>query len=371
MLTKEELLAQVREEVEKSGARQGAEVIRAVEAWLAGRFPAPAAPVKTAGEIFAADEHVKAFIHNRAKTTPPVKVPVPGYGLKAGEYLPPRAKATITSGDFPSERTYLPLAEFPQRGFRLRDLIPVAGLGTPSIEYARVTGYTNSAGGVAEGAAKPESAITTQNVTDSVKTIATFIPVTRQALRDVQGLGAYINQVLGYFLQLEEDDEILNGTGGTEMTGILQTSGILSQAFATNIIETVRKGITLLQTAFTDAGFDPTGLVLNPNDWETAELIKDTTGRYLLLPDSRPQEGSGEPRLWRLPVVTTPAIAAGTGLLGAFDIGATLWTYEDLELAMTDSHADWFAKNLVAVRAEFRELLAVYFPKAFCQLAFS
>jgi hypothetical protein len=72
-----------------------------------------------------------------------------------------------------------------------------------------------------------------------------------------------------------------------------------------------------------------------------------------------------------LPVAVTPAIAAGTGLLGAFDIGATLWTYEDLELAMTDSHSDWFTKNLIAVRAEFRELLAVYFPKAFCRLAFA
>lgn len=372
-MTPEELLKAVREEVAKTGSEQAVATVKAIEAYLSGRFSGQILDkVLSPGEQFAADPQVKDFVSTRAKNTAPIPVSVRGYGLKAGEYIPARVKTNVLATDYPSERTYLPTAIPPQRTFRLRDLIPVAGLATPQIEYARITTLGNSAGGVAEAAAKPESAIQTSIITQSVVTIATFIPATRQALRDVQGLAAYINQVLGYFLQLEEDDQILNGAGGSDMTGIYNTTGTQSQAFSVNVIESVRKGITKLQTAFGSgafaSGFDPTGVIFHPNDWESAELLKDTSNRYILIPDNRSPADSVPARLWSVPVIVTPANAAGFALLGAFDIGATLWTYEALTLRTSDSHSDWFTKNIVAVLAEFRELLAVYFPAAFVEV---
>lgn len=372
-MTPEELLKAVREEVAKTGSEQAVATVKAIEAYLSGRFSGQILDkVLSPGEQFAADPQVKDFVSTRAKNTAPIPVSVRGYGLKAGEYIPARVKTNVLATDYPSERTYLPTAIPPQRTFRLRDLIPVAGLATPQIEYARITTLGNSAGGVAEAAAKPESAIQTSIITQSVVTIATFIPATRQALRNVQGLAAYINQVLGYFLQLEEDDQILNGAGGSDMTGIYNTTGTQSQAFSVNVIESVRKGITKLQTAFGSgafaSGFDPTGVIFHPNDWESAELLKDTSNRYILIPDNRSPADSVPARLWSVPVIVTPANAAGFALLGAFDIGATLWTYEALTLRTSDSHSDWFTKNIVAVLAEFRELLAVYFPAAFVEV---
>ena len=35
-----------------------------------------------------------------------------------------------------------------------------------------------------------------------------------------------------------------------------------------------------------------------------------------------------------------------------------------IRVDMSDSHADFFLKNLVAIRAEMREVLGVYTPKA-------
>lgn len=372
-MTPEELLKAVRDEVAKTGSEQAVATVKAIEAYLSGRFGGQILDkALSPGEQFASDPQVKDFVSTRAKNTAPVPITVRGYGLKAGEYIPARVKTNVLATDYPSERTYLPTAIPPQRTFRLRDLIPVAGLATPQIEYARITTLGNSAGGVAEAAAKPESAIQTSIITQSVVTIAAFIPATRQALRDVQGLAAYINQVLGYFLQLEEDDQILNGAGGSDMTGIYNTTGTQSQAFSVNVIESVRKGITKLQTAFGSgafaSGFDPTGVIFHPNDWESAELLKDTSNRYILIPDNRSPADSVPARLWSVPVIVTPANAAGFALLGAFDIGATLWTYEALTLRTSDSHSDWFTKNIVAVLAEFRELLAVYFPAAFVEV---
>ncbi len=378
MLTKEELLAAVHDSVAKGLDEKGKEIVKSVIDTLRDKNLALAGvpDFKTVGAQFAENAAVKEFHSSQSKNTPPLRVDMKtyGYGLKAGERQDPRfavngvgivtkAGEVITSL-FPSERTYLPFAEFPQRRFRLRDLIPVAGLGTPQIEYARITGYSNLAAGVAELASKPQ----TQVVLDSVKLIATFMPVTRQAVADVPGLAGYVNQVLVYFMQLKEDNEVLSGGGGVDITGLLNIPGLQTRPLGADTrIDAVRKAITDLQIAFVDAGFQPNGIVMHPTDWQNFELQKDSTGKYLLIPFvETPAEGGPQPpRLWRLPVVPTPAITQGTALVGAFDIGATIWTYEDVTLRITDSHADFFVKNLLAILAEFRELLAVYFPRAF------
>lgn len=378
MLTKEELLQVVDKAVKEAGAAQGADVVKLIEAKLGLRAGVPEV-LESFGDEFAKSEHVKNYVRDQMKTTPniPVNMKAYGYGLKSGERVNTKFAINTKAGDevmtnmFPSERTYLPFAEFPQRRFRLRDLVPVAGLSTPQIEYARITGYSNLAAGVAELASKPSSSIFTQVIIDAAKLIATFMPVTRQAVADVPGLAGYINQVLIYFMQLSEDKQILNGAGGVEMTGILNVPGIQTRAMGGDTrIDAVRKAITDLQVAFTDAGFQPNGIVFHPRDWEQMELEKDSTNKYLLIPfvETAAEGGPQPPRLWRLPVIPTPAMTEGTGLVGAFDIGSTLWTYEDVTLRITDSHSDFFVKNLLAVLAEYRELLAVYFPKAFVKL---
>jgi hypothetical protein len=378
MLTKEELLGLVKDEITKGLGDQGKEIVKAVEGVLGKDLKGlVGVPAQLPGDQFAANQAVKDFYSTQARSTSPIPVNMKawGYGLKAGERLESRYAVNIhtKAGEvitslFPSERTYLPFAEFPQRRFRLRDLIPVAGLGTPQIEYARITGYSNLAAGVAELATKPQSQIFTQVVLDAVKLIATFLPVTRQSVADVPGLAGYVNQVLVYFMQLKEDNEVLSGAGGVDMTGILNVPGVQSRALGADTrIDAIRKAITDLQIAFTDAGFQPNGIVMHPTDWQNMELQKDSTGKYLLIPFvETPAEGGPQPpRLWRLPVVPTPAIPAGTALVGEFDIGATIWTYEDVTLRITDSHAVFFVKNLLVVLAEFRELLAVYFPRSF------
>lgn len=380
-MTKEELLAAVNEQMKVGGVEAATKVVEAMNSYLIGKFgPYAAVPeIKSVGEQFAAsikgDPRLSLMAkgHGFTAGTNPIAVTLPRYGLKAGEYSAPNVKANVLTTAFPSERTYLPFFQEPRRRLYLRDVLPVAGLGTPQLEYARISAFTNSAGGVAEAAAKPESAITTQLKVEAVKTIATFIPVSRQAIADVNGLSAYLNQVLAYFLALEEDDQILNGTGGNDLNGILADADIITRAVGADTkLDAIRKAITDMQTGFASgtAGFEPTALILHPADWEDLELLKDTTGRYLLIPsDETPAQGGPvPPRVWRVPVIPTPAIAAGTGLMGAFDIAATLWSYEDVTLRVSDSHSDFFVKNLLAILAEFRELLAIYYPKGFVKI---
>ena len=76
----------------------------------------------------------------------------------------------------------------------------------------RETAFTNAANSVAEGAAKPESTITFDLVSDPVRKIAHWLPVSEEALDDLPQLRSYLDSRLALGVRLEVDDQLLNGT---------------------------------------------------------------------------------------------------------------------------------------------------------------
>jgi HK97 family phage major capsid protein len=69
--------------------------------------------------------------------------------------------------------------------------------------------------------------------------------------------------------------------------------------------------------------------------------------------------------LWgRLALAVSPNVAAGTAIIGSFRRACAIYRRSAIRIDMTESHADWFQKNLTAIRAEVRQLLATYTPKA-------
>ncbi len=61
----------------------------------------------------------------------------------------------------------------------------------------------------------------------------------------------------------------------------------------------------------------------------------------------------------------TSVIEPGVALIGAFQTAAQIFRKGGIRVAATNSHQDFFVKNLPAIRAELREALAVYRPAAF------
>jgi HK97 family phage major capsid protein len=78
----------------------------------------------------------------------------------------------------------------------------------------------------------------------------------------------------------------------------------------------------------------------------------------------------GEPRVWRMPVVDTPAIEQGTALVGAFGTGAQLYDREQASIRISEQHSDFFVRNAIVVLAEQRLALAVKRPEAFVAVDF-
>jgi HK97 family phage major capsid protein len=100
--------------------------------------------------------------------------------------------------------------------------------------------------------------------------------------------------------------------------------------------------------------------VLHPADWAWIELLKDTTGRYII---GQPQGNIGA-TLWGAPVVPSMAMSIDKVLVGAFRTGAQIFDRWETTIEAGYVNAD-FTSNLVTILAEKRLVLATYRPAAF------
>jgi HK97 family phage major capsid protein len=255
-----------------------------------------------------------------------------------------------------------------RRPLTVLDLISKGTTGSDTVEYVREGTHTNNAAPVAEATAtgdgtgaKPESAMALSIITEVVKTIAHWIPATRRALADAGQLRSLIDSFLMYGLEEELEDQILNGSGvGENFTGIYNTTGTTTQAWDTNILTTTRKARTKVQT--TGRGM-PSGYLLHPTDWETIDLLQDNEARYYFGGPS----AIGNPRLWGLPVVESEANAVGFGIVADWRL-AMLWNREQSQILVSDSHSDFFVRNLIAILAEMRAAFGVIRPASFVEM---
>lgn len=325
------------------------------------------AEVKSIGEAFAAAVDLKS--------------------LQTGERFTVSAdvKATITEagggvgGVFPQ---YLPGVRVPTlfRRLTIADLMPQGTMQSASLIYVQETAVTNAAATVAEGGAKPQSDLTLAQVTENARKIATTAKISDEMISDVDYVVSYVNGRLVLFVQLAEEDQLLNGNGtAPNLRGILNRSGLQSaQAVPgtpaqTDRVDTIYKQITAIRS---NAFLEPDGIVMHPTDWQTIRLNKDANNQYFGGGPFTGAYGNGtngtdngvlgaNEALWGLRVVVTPAIAQGTALVGAFGTAAQVLRRSGITVEMTNSNEDDFKNNLVAIRAEERVGLAVYRPGAF------
>lgn len=330
------------------------------------------AQIKSIGQSVLDDPEFKAWREKAAERSSASRVPIgasPSVNVQGG------MKTLLTGGSATSAGALI----YPQflglqdmgtwmRPLTIRDLITNGETSGDVIEYVRFTGVTNNAAPVAEATAtsgssgaKPESAMAMEAVTTNVKTIAHWIPATRQALSDAGQLRTLIDQFLRYGLDEELEDQILNGDGtGQNFTGIHNVSGIQSQAWDTNVLTTTRKARTKVRVT---GRATPTAYVMNPTDWETIDLLQDNEARYYFGGPSV----LGNPRLWGLPVVESEAQGVGESMVADWRM-AVVWDRMLAQILVSDSHADFFVRNLIAILAELRAAFGVFRPAAFVEI---
>lgn len=254
-----------------------------------------------------------------------------------------------------------------QRPLKIIDLVGHEPTQSEIIYYVRVTGATQAASPTAEATAsggssgaKPEGGMAFEVKQAIVRTIPIWVPATRQALADAGQLRGIIDEYLRYEVLREMDDQILTGDGtGENFEGIENLTGKLSQSWSTDRLTTARKARTNL---ILNGRVMPTGWALHPNDWEAFDLETDNENRYFFGGPQSP----GTPTLWGTPVVETEAVTQGYGILADWK-RARVADREQTTIRVSDSHSDFFVRNLIAVLAEARAAFYVTRPAAFCK----
>ncbi len=263
----------------------------------------------------------------------------------------------------------------PERPRFVRELIPSIPTASNAVEVMRELVFTNSAGmQSAELQAKAKSNLTYELVTVNIRTLAHYFVASRQVLSDAPMLQGLINRRGIYGLNLLGDAQILYGTGtGQELPGLMLDSDItdagglpLGTATASvpgAMLDQIRKAVTKCQL---NEYYNINGLVVNPQDWETIELAKGTDGHYIwvTVPNGGPMQ------LWRVPVVVTNAMDQYDFLLGDWNMGATIYDREQIDIRIAEQHDDLFVKNGVVVLFEERYGMGIELPKAFCKGSF-
>jgi HK97 family phage major capsid protein len=218
---------------------------------------------------------------------------------------------------------------------------------------------------VLEGGIKPESTLVFEAATSPVRKIAHWIPVTEEMLDDYAQTQSVVDERLRIGLALAEEDQLLNGSGiAPDLLGFNNLTGLapdVPQGADTPIDAVLKQMMAIATTSY----LMPDGFVMNPADWQPVILLKDSTGRYI---GSGPFTTAQSPMLWGITGVVTPSQAAGIALIGAFRQAAQLFRKNGVSVEASNSHADFFIKNLVAIRAEERLALAVYREGAFGQV---
>jgi HK97 family phage major capsid protein len=274
------------------------------------------------------------------------------------------ASSTSAGAFVVNDRTGIYDAAF-HRPITLLDLIPKMTTDSDTVEWVRQTTFTNDAAETAEATTvsngeKPESDFAYAVVSTGVVNIAHWVPITRRALADAGQVRGYVENDLRYGIDERLEDQVYGGTGGTDLTGIEQTANTSTQAWDTDILKTTRKARTKVRTL---GRATPNAYAMHPTDWETIDLLQDNEARYFFGGPS----ALGNPRLWGLPVVESEAITVGAGLCADFNM-CRLWDRQQTIVMATDSHSDFFTRNIIVLLAEKRVAFGVIRPAAFVEV---
>lgn len=317
--------------------------------------------------------------------------------LRAGTPAAVAVAAALVTGADPNQAGALiepdrqpGIVAIPRRELRLVDMITVGTTDSDSVDFVVQRGGENNAAEVAEATAvngtsgtKPLSSIDLSIDRFDVVTIAHAIAATKRALADAGQLRTLIEQFLSQGLDERLDDQIAAGNGqGENIRGIANTVGIgqvVQRKAASGNTDTPELPFATIFRAImvVRRRYRANAIGMHPDDW--AEFVLQQMGKAAV-PNQAGTAGSypegayflGGPvdipnqRMWNLPVVLSEAFPVGGPIVGDYT-KAAMWLREGTQILASDSHEDFFLRNMVAILAEFRAAFGVIAPAAFCQ----
>lgn len=305
----------------------------------------------------------------------------------------------------------------------ISDLFTSIPTSSPDVTYLVESVANFNAAATAEAGNYPFSSEQFARVYEQIGKITNAAQVTDEIVRDAPFLFNFLQGRLIEGIQRQEEVQLLagsgypgvngllnrstgftasSGTGATSATGtnvVFPTAGTPGAGAAGATIASLHYGRVVAGTGTTGTPatavaiaegvfsaiidiqtglfYNPNAIIMNPADYHTIRIGKDGNGQYYGGSMWGADYGYGQNAgtgyignpgnsLWGVRVVQTPAMPAGSILVGYFgpEVANTL-RREGISMQMSNQNGSNFVDGEVTLRAEERLGLAVYRPKAF------
>lgn len=248
------------------------------------------------------------------------------------------------------------------RDIAIRSLFGAESISGTALKYFVLGTDEGAPTAVAEGAQKPQFHVPYTPATATLQKIAGWYYETDELLEDNEFLRSSIDARGLYALDKAVESYLM-----TTLLGVSGLGTIAQAPTADNIFAAIMQ----VKSA---SNYDADAIIINPTDYQTLRLAKDGNtqyygGGYFYGPYGN-DEAMRQPGLWGLNTVVTPAIAAGTVLVGAFQQGASVITKsgEGSRVEVVTGDHDDRTNNRVTVIVEERLALATRVPAAFVKV---
>jgi len=242
----------------------------------------------------------------------------------------------------------------PERRLSLLDLLPVRRAASSEVEYIRVTATGDAGEQLKEGDLKQEVDVSASLATAKIATVAAWTKASRQIMDDAAQLSSVVDRLLRYKVRAKLENLIVNGQGGetSRIEGLLLLASEFTPAIGTTAADIVGEAITEMVSD----GYRPNAVALHPRDWYRLQITRraEDDEAYVFGSPTSPIA----PVLWNSPVVATPSIPEGTGLILDTSF-TTLLDRMQAQVMIATENEDDFLRNMVSILAELRAGLEV------------
>ena len=248
-----------------------------------------------------------------------------------------------------------------QRGFvievarhpRLLDVLPSRPTSRDSVQFIQLMSQGDAAEQLKEGDEKAEVDFEGTPQTANIVTIAAHTTASRQVLSDHSALQGAIDMVIRRKLLARLENQIVNGPGGEGRINGLRNQGTF---FIPTIGKTPADIIGESLTRQADRGYMPNLVLVSWMDWFRLQITKKGADdqEYVFGSPTMPVP----PALWNTLLVPTSTLPEGE----AMTIDTAFTTVLDREapsVLLSNSHKDYFTRNLVLILGELRAGLEV------------
>lgn len=256
----------------------------------------------------------------------------------------------------------------PDRSVHIRDFMNVIPTTAASIRYIQETAYDDGVAAKVEGSAAAQSDFDLTEQAANVKSIATFMTMSKEMLEDTPFLAGYINARLFGKLMKAEDEQILHGTGsGANISGLSVNASAYSDLLADSKVNRFDVLLNALTNAYISE-YTPNAIFVHPADWLKLVTSKDDNGMPIY-----PAQiiAGGVVTVNGVPVISNTAVTSDEFFVGDFRMGATLAVRQDVNVSFSNEHSTNFIDGNVTVLAEERVALPIHNTSAFVYGDFS